>query len=316
MRERSSRYGIRSINLALRLLERLAEDEAHLGTTELARQLGENKWRVFRHLHSLREEGYVEQDAATERFQIGAKFYQLASKLSRRFRVASVARPELVRLQETLGHSVVLAGLSDGAMIVLDGAAGNDPVKIVVAPGTQLDFPSSAVGKVALAFGPEELMQGVLKRPLRALTDRTITDRSMLRREIAAIRAARLGITARGTPSRYPFCRGSDLLCGRQVRGRHRICLFPVTTGVVAGSEQSRDRQLAGRRGSRLRIIGPYPVLAIVVSLGGRTVATFSAHSRQILGLDTPCTVSSNLPKCKCHNTVAYITTQYEMTYE
>jgi IclR family acetate operon transcriptional repressor len=52
------------------------------------------------------------------------------------------------------------------------------------------------MGKALLAFAPDETVDAVLARPLRALTPRTITDPAALRRELAAIRRAELAFNA------------------------------------------------------------------------------------------------------------------------
>src|ERR1700745_900017 len=54
-----SRYLVQSLLVGLDVVEALAFAGADRGVTELASQLGTTKWRIFRHLHSLTEAGYV-----------------------------------------------------------------------------------------------------------------------------------------------------------------------------------------------------------------------------------------------------------------
>ena len=71
----------------------------------------------------------------------------------------------------------VALGTSDFAIMQ---RAGN-----TLPPGT---LHCSALGKVALAFGPEDLVQTVLAKPLRKVTTKTITNTKNLLTELASVR--------------------------------------------------------------------------------------------------------------------------------
>ncbi|HEX7053162.1 MAG TPA: IclR family transcriptional regulator [Burkholderiales bacterium] len=184
----ASRYGIRSASLTLGILEQLARSPFQQGITELARALGTSKWRLFRHVHSLREAGYVIQDPRTERFELGTRFYALTRAIPRRFAFADFARPAMVELQREIGHTVVIAALVHDRMVVLDTVAGEGNERLVIAHGKPHDLHASAHGKVALAFGPPGLLDAVTAAPLRRYTAYTITDPDRLRRVVAQVR--------------------------------------------------------------------------------------------------------------------------------
>ena len=162
----SAAYGIRSISLAFAILENLIAGNRGKGASELARELGTNKWRVFRHLHALHECGYVIQDPETDKFDVSFRLFELAIAIPRRLRLIDVARPLLATLRGQIGHSVLLAVVNEIRVMIVDGLSGDDPVQLVVVPGSQLDMHSSALGKVALAFGPPDLLEQVAALPL------------------------------------------------------------------------------------------------------------------------------------------------------
>lgn len=176
------------MGLALRIIEQLASSPTQQGVTELANALGASKWRLFRHIHTLREEGFVLQDARTEKFELGSRFYGLTRAIPRRFRFLDIARPAMVGLQRDTGCTVVVAGLVDDKMVVLDTESGAGADPLVVARGKPHDLHASAHGKVALAFGPPALLEETLMAPLRRYTSRTITDPDRLRRIVAQVR--------------------------------------------------------------------------------------------------------------------------------
>lgn len=183
-----SRYGIRSVGLALEILEQLARSPFQQGITELSRSLGSSKWRLFRHMHSLREAGYVIQDPRTGRFELGTRFYALTRAIPRRFAFADFARPAMVELHRLIGQTVVIAALVHERMVVLDSESGENIDPLVIARGKPHDLHASAHGKVALAFGPPELFEALIAGPLRRYTPQTITEPERLRRIVAQVR--------------------------------------------------------------------------------------------------------------------------------
>ncbi len=139
-------------------------------------------------MHSLREAGYVIQDPGTERFELGTRFYALTRAIPRRFAFADFARPAMVELQRDIGHTVVIAALVHEHMVVLDTVSGDAGKPLVIAHGKPHDLHASAHGKVALAFGPPELLESVTRGTLRRYTAQTITDAERLRRVVAQVR--------------------------------------------------------------------------------------------------------------------------------
>ncbi|HEX4096656.1 MAG TPA: helix-turn-helix domain-containing protein, partial [Caulobacteraceae bacterium] len=69
--------GLESVDLVLDLIERLAGSPRALGVSEIARDLSISKARAHRHLRALVGRGYARQDAATERYEIGARLLPL-----------------------------------------------------------------------------------------------------------------------------------------------------------------------------------------------------------------------------------------------
>jgi hypothetical protein len=70
-------------------------------------------------------------------------------------------------------------------------ALGNSDFAIVQRPGNVLGpdmFHCSAVGKIALAFGPPGLLQNLLSRRVPKVTPNTITDPRRLRAELDSVR--------------------------------------------------------------------------------------------------------------------------------
>jgi IclR family KDG regulon transcriptional repressor len=176
--------GVQAVVLALRILERLAEDGQPMGVTALARSLGTTKSRIFRHLKTLTKEGYILQSRDTERYQVGARLAALGRLAGDTFDLASVAAGMLRELRDSLGHFSVVSEVEPEGVRVLATLPGKSSVEIGVKRGSLLSFHGSAQGKVALAFGDESVRAAVFRSRLELLTPKTIVSPAILRREL------------------------------------------------------------------------------------------------------------------------------------
>ncbi len=181
--------GTETVDLSLRLLEFLALSTAPVGLSDLARQFHASKATLHRHLQTLAHHGFVRQEAATMRYAAGIKLFILGEKLRERFDVLAVARPEMARLRDDTGHAVTLSALVDDQVVVLELIQGRSFVNFGTQPGTVLPLHASAHGKVALAFGPADLLSRCLSRPLKAWTPHTVNTRPALERAVAQVRS-------------------------------------------------------------------------------------------------------------------------------
>jgi DNA-binding IclR family transcriptional regulator len=183
--------GILAVTLTFRIIEALANHPPALGVTELARLLDATKARIYRHLLTLCRAGYVTQDLKTEKYQIGSRMIALAHLLSSNIDLVAEARKALLGLRDSFGHTVILAAVDGDTIRVLDVALGTSDYAIVQRAGSTLQpdtMHCSALGKIALAFGPERLMEEQARKPLRKMTANTITNMRLLKQEIEQIR--------------------------------------------------------------------------------------------------------------------------------
>jgi IclR family transcriptional regulator, acetate operon repressor len=181
--------GTETVDLSLRLLEFLARATQPWGLSDLAREFDASKATLYRHLQTLVRHGFVRQEPTTQRYTAGIKLFILGERLRERFDVLAVARGEMVRVRDATGHAVTVSALVDEQVVVLEMTQGHSVVNFGTQPGTVLDFHASAHGKVALAFGPEDLRKRCLSKPLKAWTPQTICTRPALERHIEQVRS-------------------------------------------------------------------------------------------------------------------------------
>jgi DNA-binding IclR family transcriptional regulator len=177
-----------TLDLALRILDHLAEQALPIALTAIAQSFSASKSTVYRHLSALARHGFVRRDVSTGRYAIGVKLMVLGETSRGNFEIVTVARDALLKLRDTTGQAVSLCTLLDDDLVVLDLMHGRSVVEFSTRPGTRLALHASAHGKIWLAFGPEALIKKVLSAPRQAWTSHTLTDAKTIASEVKAVR--------------------------------------------------------------------------------------------------------------------------------
>lgn len=180
--------GVQAAVLMLRTIEYLSENKRPVGVTALAQALGTTKSRIHRHLQTLMQQGYVVQAPDSDKYEIGPRLMTLARHINESFDIAGFVSPALQELRNSLGHFAVYSQVEEAGMRVLATVSGTSPIEIGVKQGSLLPFHASAQGKLALAFGRDEIRQRTLGSKLEKFTPRTIVKATALDREMEIIR--------------------------------------------------------------------------------------------------------------------------------
>jgi DNA-binding IclR family transcriptional regulator len=180
---------VRSVLMAVRVLEAMALAGRALGVSDLARQLGEPKGRVHRHLVTLRKAGLVAQDSATDRYHLTWRLFQIGQAAGEQFDLRRVAEPAMHRLRDAAGQSVLLAVPTGGEPLVVHALEAPNKVSITVQPGNRPPLHCSAQGRVMLAFSAAEQQDRALAGKLDGPTPVSMTDPALLRARLAQVRA-------------------------------------------------------------------------------------------------------------------------------
>lgn len=180
--------GIKSVHLALDVLEAVATQQGDAGVSELAQLLGTTKGTIFRHLQTLTERGYLTQNGVTQRYRLGARSLLLGQLAADRIDLTSASQDAMRRLREEIGETVVLSVIDARGPTVLTTMLGKASLEIGVRPGSELELHSSAQGKIALTFSRRPFLSQLRRRGLTARTAHTIPTMAALEDELAAIR--------------------------------------------------------------------------------------------------------------------------------
>ncbi len=169
---------------ALGILEHFSEDTPELGLSELARRANVDKATVHRIMTVMADAGFVEQQSDTKLYRLGAGFLRLAQVREKAFPVTSIYQAALDRLAEETeetAHASLISGRALASIAVRESARSS---RVSLAAGEVLPFHTTASGIAVLAFADRKLRDRILALPLPSKTTRSVTDPSVLAKEI------------------------------------------------------------------------------------------------------------------------------------
>ncbi len=174
---------VRSVHLAIDVLETVSFATEEMGVTQIAERLNVTKGSVHRHLYTLVDRGYLTQNPATSRYTIGPKG-RLLARLAPETDLVQLAEGPMRELRDALGHSVVLSEMTPRGALVLAKLSSTAPLDIGVRAGSELAFHATAQGKIMLAFAPLPFRDRMLARRFEAFTDKTIVSPERLKKTL------------------------------------------------------------------------------------------------------------------------------------
>lgn len=155
---------VRAVERALDILMCFTKG-SDLGLTEIASEIELHKSTVYRLLTTLEEKGFVARDAATEKYRLGIKIWELSAHLSHSDDPARLLLPQMERLRDRLGETVSLY-LRDGTdRLRIQAVQSNQAIRRVAHVGARLPLYVGASSKVLVAYADQKVLDAVLSSP-------------------------------------------------------------------------------------------------------------------------------------------------------
>lgn len=155
---------VRAVERALDILMCFTKS-TELGLTEIAGLINLHKSTVHRLMTTLEEKGFVIRDAATEKYRLGIKVWELSTHLTQSDDPAVLLLPAMERLRDRLGETVSLY-LRDGKdRMRIQAVQSNQAVRRVAQVGARLPLTVGASSKVLVAFAQPEDREDLLNDP-------------------------------------------------------------------------------------------------------------------------------------------------------
>ncbi|WP_433260912.1 IclR family transcriptional regulator [Actinosynnema sp. CS-041913] len=218
-------------SVSSRLLEVLfafQPDQSALTLADLVRRTGLPHATVRRLAMELADVGALSRNQ-DGRFTIGLRLWQLGTLAPLTESLRSSAQPFMEDLYTALRQHVQLAVREGTEAVIIERLSAPRAPGLVSQVGGRLPLHCSGVGKVLLAHGGGDLVDGVLSGKLRRYTPRTIVDPAVLRGQLAECRRT-------GTASvRGELTTGADSVATRIVDGEGTV-VAALSVVVRAGS--------------------------------------------------------------------------------
>ncbi len=176
---------------ALSVLEALVRAGGPVGLGQLMQATGLPKPSLHRTLSLFEDAGYVQREPAGRAYAVGPRLASLGLAILTNDAVSTLRHAILRALVAEVGETCNLAMLRKGEVVYLDRVEADWPLRLHLPAGTTIPPHCSASGKLLLALMPAEGRDAlVADMPLPRFTERTLTDRALLAKELDRIVAA------------------------------------------------------------------------------------------------------------------------------
>lgn len=183
---------VQSIERAAAILRLLARGSGRLGVGEIATSLGLAKGTTHGILRTLQGVGFVEQDKASGKYQLGAALLHLGTSYLDVNELRSRAINWADALASRSGEAVRIGTLLDGKVLVVHHVFRPDDSLQTLDVGALLPLHATALGKILLAYDADAAtvlqQQGGQLPELEQFTRRTLVTGPAIGRAIAQVR--------------------------------------------------------------------------------------------------------------------------------
>ncbi|MFY9932675.1 MAG: IclR family transcriptional regulator [Streptosporangiaceae bacterium] len=211
----TSQPGATVVSRAVALLTAFDDIHPKLTLTELARRAGLPLATAHRLTGELTTLGMLTRTPSGH-YAVGRTLWRIGLLAPMQTGLREIAAPFLQDLYAATLATIHLAVRDGLRVLYLDRLSGQRSVPVVSRTGSRLAMHATGVGKVLLAYAPEDVQEKILSSP-RRITPYTITQPTRLRAQLGQVRADGYATTTEemtlGACSvAVPVCRGAEVV--------------------------------------------------------------------------------------------------------
>ena len=202
----SQSQDVKSASRVIQILELLSHHRDGLTFTQLHNKLQIPKSSLSALLATVENDHWIEFDSGSKTFKTGLRAWETSQRFVRHLDLAESAEEHLIYLRNSLNMTVHLA-IRDGRDVVyVSQMKASTEQNLPSHVGGRLPASATALGKALLSgLSPEELGRMYNKVQLQRFTEYTVTDFSLLAKEILESKARGFA-QANGDFKRDVFC--------------------------------------------------------------------------------------------------------------
>mgnify|MGYP003586299478 FL=1 len=152
--ESKDRLFVTALARGLAVLAAFRGGEPQLSNQDLASRTGLPKSTVSRLTYTLTQLGYLDQDPASGRYQLGLAVLELSAATLASFDARRVIAPKMQQFAEAHGVSVSLAVREGLDMMYLEAVRSRARVTVQLSVGSRVPLATTAIGRAYLAAMP------------------------------------------------------------------------------------------------------------------------------------------------------------------
>ena len=193
--EDKQRVGVQSLGRAFAILEEVARHREGIGLADLSKLVGLHNSTTFHLAKTMVSLGYIRQEKESKRYRVGRPLFALAASALDEIEMVNVATPVLEELSRETGESGHFAVRMGDSVIVIARTSGAGAFQLTDRVGVVRPAHCTALGKIILAsLRPDQLKRFLERVELKPSTPKSITEPSVLLREIAEVRRSAIAI--------------------------------------------------------------------------------------------------------------------------
>lgn len=184
-----SHYLVPAIKRCFDLIDLLVEKDKGLTMSEIHRTLHLPLSSAAAIIYTLQALGYIDKDPESARYTLASKLFSYSGRKNKELDIAGRCRGLLEQLVAEVGLTGHIAVIRDGESMYIDRMPCSGFIQFSSYVGMRWPLHASGVGKVLLAFLPEDELTSTLKYlPLSRLTPHTTTVRQQLEKQLRKFR--------------------------------------------------------------------------------------------------------------------------------
>lgn len=179
---------VKSAKRVLHIFEILAQYSNGLTIKEISELLNLPQSSVFNLVKTLHSEGYVSQDNE-KKYRLGAKLIHIGTSAMDSIDIHSVGKRFLQNLMEQVEETVFMSVLSADELVYVAKIDNNRSIRTTAQPGYRKPLYCTGLGKVFLAFLPNEERERLLQQvTFQKITDNTVMNQGDLEDQLQTFR--------------------------------------------------------------------------------------------------------------------------------
>ncbi|NSX15094.1 IclR family transcriptional regulator [Cupriavidus taiwanensis] len=179
---------LKTLDGALALLTHFTVRQPTWGVRELAKHSGVHYAVVHRVLATFAANGFLVQDAATGKYSLGLRLFELGQVVRKSFSPDEIVRPVLEKLAAQSGETVFLSWLDGHEGLCVGLVHSQHQLRFSIELGERFPLYAGAHAKAMLAFQDEAFRDEVYRQGVARMGPHTTLERERIEQQLAEVR--------------------------------------------------------------------------------------------------------------------------------